>query len=105
MLSWTTHSGGQDGQGSVPVMDWPVREHPRLSQDGAGFGSAIEAGAAGAVGNGDWRCNRLGDAEPKEGRIPRLGGGARRRHKETDGGPHGTLCAAPGLNGTFTPFN
>ena len=33
------------------------------SHDGVGFGSAIEAGAAGAVRNGDWRCNRLGDPE------------------------------------------
>ncbi len=48
-----------------------------LSQDGMGFGSAIEAGVAGAVRNGDWRRNRLGDPETKEELILRLGGGAR----------------------------
>jgi hypothetical protein len=50
-----------------------------MSQYGAGFGSAIEASAAGAVRNGDWRRNslRLGDSEIREAKeelIPRLGG-------------------------------
>jgi hypothetical protein len=59
-------------------MERRVREQRRLSQDGAGFGSATGTSAPGAVGNGDWRHNRLGDPETKEGLIPRLGGGARR---------------------------
>jgi hypothetical protein len=46
------------GQWSDQVREWSVRERRRLSQDD---GSAIEAGAAGAVRNGDWRRNRLGD--------------------------------------------
>jgi hypothetical protein len=44
-------------------MEWSVRERRRLTrrQDGVGLGSAIElvAGAAGAVRNGDWRCNLM----------------------------------------------
>ncbi len=58
-------------------MERRARERRRLSQDGAGFGSAMGTSAAGAVRNGDWRRNRLGDPETKEGLIPRLGGGAR----------------------------
>ncbi len=50
-------------------MEWSVRERRRLSQDGVGYGSAIEAGAAGAVRNGDWRRNRLGDPETNEAEL------------------------------------
>jgi hypothetical protein len=73
------------GQGSVQVREWSVRERRRLSQDDAGFrlGSAIEAGAAGAVRNEDRRRNRLGYSEAKEEPIPRLEGGARRREYVT----------------------
>ncbi len=46
-----------------------ILERKRLSQDGVDFGSANEAGAAGAVRNGDWRCNRLGDPETNEAEL------------------------------------
>ena len=68
-------------------MEWPVRERSRLSQDGVGFGSAIEASAAGAVCNGDWRCNRLGDPETNEAELG-LGRGHVTHMAGLDGG-HG----------------
>ena len=68
------------GRGSVEVREWSVRERRRLGQDGAGFGSAMEAVArlgpsAGAVGNGGRRRNRLGDAETEEEAEARAGHG------------------------------
>ena len=65
-------------QGPVRDVEWSVRERSRLSQDGAGFGSAIEAGAAGAVRNGEWRRNRLGDPGAQERTNPET----RRRSSE-----------------------
>ncbi len=43
--------------------EWSVQPRPvrHVSQVDVGFGLAIEASAAGAVRNGDWRRNRLGD--------------------------------------------
>jgi hypothetical protein len=48
-------------QGSDRVGEWSVQHQRHVSQVDEGFGSAIEASAAGAVRNGDRRCNRLGD--------------------------------------------
>jgi hypothetical protein len=86
-----------------------------MSQDGVGFGSAIEASAAGAFSNGDRRCNSLEDSELTEDLIPRLGAESEAElggevllvcgDGVNDGGPHWTLCGTNGLNGTFTPVN
>jgi hypothetical protein len=78
---WT---GDRSGHGMASQSEsGDVTQDVRVETTRTGFGSAMETSAAGAVGNGDWRRNRLGDAGPKEGLIPRLGGGARRRGNVT----------------------
>ncbi len=71
-----------------PLKEWSVRERRLLSLEDAGSGSAIEAGAAGAVRNGDWRRNRLGDP----GGQGRTNPETRRRSSEARMG-HGVMMA------------
>ena len=79
-----------------------------MSQVDAGFGSAIEASAAGAVRNGDRRCNRLGDpGRPRknQSRDSEAELGGEDSSQGNDGGPYGTFYGTRGVIGTITPVN